>query len=287
MRAWSFGLAAALAVSLAAPAQAEPRTWVVRDADSEMLIFGSVHVLPPGLPWRPAALDAALRNAEDLWFELPVDAATERETARLAANLGVLPPGQSLFGLLTPADAARLSRLAQAYGVDRMTLDRLKPWLAEVALASALYGKFGALAEHGVEASVSAAAPATLRRQALETAAQQLSLFDQTPLADQITSLREAMDELDHDPDRFRALIDAWIDGDMAGLERETLSLRKTSPDLFRRLITDRNAIWTRTLDARLKGRGRTVVVVGAGHLVGEDGLPARLRALGYSVTGP
>ena len=287
MRAWRFGLAAALAVSLAAPVQAEPRVWVVRDADSEMLIFGSVHVLPPGLSWRPAALDAALRSAEDLWFELPVDAATERETARLGANLGVLPLGQSLFGLLTPADAAKLSRLAQVYGIDRMTLGRLKPWLAEVALASALYGKFGAVAEHGVEASVSATAPATLRRRALETPAQQLSLFDQTPLADQITSLRETMDELDQDPGRFRALIDAWIDGDMAGLERETLSLRKASPDLFRRLITERNATWTRTLDARLKGRGRTVVVVGAGHLVGEDGLPTRLRALGYSVSGP
>ena len=287
MRTWLAALAAALLASLPKPALAEPRVWVVRDADSEMLIFGSVHVLPPGLSWRPAALDAALRRAEDLWFELPVDAATERETARLAANLGLLPAGQSLFGLLTPADATKLVRLAQVYGVDRVTLERLKPWLAEVALASALYRKFGAVAEHGVEASVSAAAPAAVRRQALETPAQQLSLFDQTPLADQITSLRETMDELDHDPGRFRALIDAWIDGDMAGLERETLSLRKASPDMFRRLITDRNAAWARTLDGRLKGRGRTVVVVGAGHLVGEDGLPTRLRALGYSVTGP
>ena len=287
MRAWSPGLAAALAVSLAASAQAEPRVWVVTDADSEMLIFGSVHVLPPGIVWRPFALDDALRKAEDLWFELPVDAATERETARLAATLGVLPTGQSLFAMLAPADAAKLSRLAQAYGVDRMTLDRLKPWLAEVALAAALYGKAGANAQHGVEASVSAAAPAGIRRHALETPAQQLALFDQTPLADQIKSLRETMDELDDDPDRFRALIAGWVAGDTAGLERETLSLRETSPDLFRRLITERNIAWTRALDARLKGQGRTVVVVGAGHLVGAGGLPARLRALGYSVTGP
>ena len=47
----------------------------MRDADSEMVIFGSVHVLPPGLDWRPKALDAALAKADDLWFELPIDPA--------------------------------------------------------------------------------------------------------------------------------------------------------------------------------------------------------------------
>ena len=63
--------------------------------------------------------------------------------------------------------------------------------------------------------------------------------------------------------------------------------MRNASPTLFRRLVSDRNARWTLTLDERLKGRGRTVVVVGMGHLIGPDGVPARLRALGYEVEGP
>jgi uncharacterized protein YbaP (TraB family) len=83
-------------------------------------------------------------------------------------------------------------------------------------------------------------------------------------------------------------LVRAWMAGDTAGLDREALEpMRKASPGLFRRLVTERNEAWIRTLDARLKGRGRTVVVVGVGHLIGQGGLPARLRALGYSVTGP
>jgi hypothetical protein len=285
MRRWLLGLAATLLAAL--PAQAEPRVWVVRDADSEVVLFGSVHVLPPGLAWRPAALDAALARADDLWFELPVDAATEQETARLAASMGLLPTGQSLFGLLPPGDAARLVRLAQTYGVDRVVLDRLKPWLAEVALASALYGRSGADTANGVEQVVSARAPATVQRRAFETPALQLGLFDEAPLADQIASLSETLRELDTEPDTYDALVKAWLDGDTAGLAEETESLRKASPELYRRLVRDRNAAWVRTLDARLKGRGRTVVVVGTGHLVGEDGLPARLRALGYSVEGP
>lgn len=285
MRAKLPGLA--LALVLALPAQAEPPVWVVRDADSEMVLFGSIHVLPPGLDWRPSALDAALRQAEDLWFELPVDAATEQETARLAAALGFLSPGQSLFKLLPSDDAARLLRLAGIYGVDKSVLDRMKPWLVEVALAGALYQKSGASSGNGVEAVVSAAAPLTVRRQALETPADQLGIFNRSPLADQLASLRGSMTEMETDPAAFMTLVRAWVEGDTAGLERETLALREVSPDLFRRLVTDRNAAWTRTLDARLKGKGRTVVVVGTGHLLGSDGLPERLRALGYSVTGP
>lgn len=275
------------ALFFALPAFAEPPVWVVRDADSEMLLFGSVHVLPPGLAWRPAALDAALTQADDLWFELPVDAATEREVARLAMETGTLPPGQSLFALLPPVDATRLLRIAQTYGVDLATLDRLKPWLAEVALGAALYQRIGAASDHGVEAAVSATAPPSARRMALETPAQQIALFNEATIPDQIASLRGSLDEIEADPDAFAGLINAWMAGDVASLARETRSLREVSPAMFRRLIVQRNTAWVTTLDARLKGKGRTVVVVGAGHLVGEDGLPARLRALGYSVTGP
>jgi hypothetical protein len=74
----------------------------------------------------------------------------------------------------------------------------------------------------------------------------------------------------------------------MTALDREALApLRKASPDLFRRLVSDRNARWTATLDQRLKGKGLTVVVVGVGHLIGKGSVPERLRALGYQVEGP
>lgn len=280
------GLAAAFV--LAAPARAEPPIWVVRDRDSEMVLFGSIHVLPPGLNWRPAALEAGLKRADDLWFELPPGPAAEAEIARLAATTGILPVGQSLFTLLTPGDAAQLIRAADSLGLDKTTLDRLQPWLAEVALAAAAYRAAGADSEHGVEKSVETTTPATAQRRALETPAEQLRLFDQSPRAEQIASLNQTVRELQEDPDAFNDLVRAWMAGDPQTLDREALDpLRKASPGVFRRLVTERNARWTVALDARLKGKGRTVVVVGVGHLVGADGLPARLRALGYSVTGP
>jgi uncharacterized protein YbaP (TraB family) len=230
----------------------------------------------------------ALADADDLWFELPVDASTEAETGRLATELGVLPPDQSLFKLLSAKDAQRLTRVAAIYDVSPAVLDRLQPWLAEIALAGGAYRKAGADAASGVEKTISAAARPQAGRRAFETPAEQIAILSQAPRNEQIASLRQTMQEMETKPDQFGILVKAWVDGDVAALDREAIAeMRKAAPTLFRTLVTDRNVRWTKLLDQRLKGHGRTVVVVGVGHLIGPGGVPARLRALGYSVTGP
>lgn len=286
MKRLLLGLAAALVAG--GPALARPPVWVVRDKDSEVVLFGSVHLLPPGLDWEPPALAEAVRDADDIWFEIPVDAATQAETARLAGQMGVLPAGQSLFKLLPPKDAAQLLAVARAYGASPELLDHLQPWLAEIVLAGAAYAKAGAQGADGVEQALAAAVPPTAQRRAFETPAEQLSMFAAGPFDEQAASLRETMQEMQDKPDEFAILVRAWMAGDVAALDREAIApLRRASPNLFRRLVADRNARWAAALDQRLKGHGRTVVVVGVGHLIGKGSVPERLRALGYQVTGP
>ena len=285
---FKLGLLALAAFLFAGPALAKPPVWVVRDADSELVIFGSVHVLPPGLDWRPTKLGLALSQAEDLWFELPMGQATETEIAGLAASKGVLPSNQTLSALLSPAGAQALVKASQKYGLTPGFLDRLEPWFAEVALAGAEFRAAGANTDAGVEKSVDATAPASAQRRAFETAAQQIALFDEAPVAAQVASLEDSLVQMDSDPDAYARLIAAWMAADTAALEKDALApLKKASPVLYTRLVSDRNAAWTQVLDQRLKGHGHTVVVVGVGHLLTTDGVPARLRALGYSVEGP
>lgn len=289
MKTIRLGLLALVAGLLAAgSAWARPPVWVVRDKDSELVMFGSVHLLPPGVDWRPPALTRALKNADDVWFELPIDPSTEALTTQLAGRLGVLGPDQSLIKMLPQADAERLMRVAAQYGVDLAVVDRLKPWLADIALSAAAYKKAGADGQDGVEKAVAAAVPPAAQRRAFETAAEQIEILAGAAQADQIASLSETLEEMENRPDEYLVLLRAWMEGDVATLDKEALApLRTASPALFRRLVSDRNARWTRTLDARLKGKGKTVVVVGMGHLIGPDGVPARLRALGYRVEGP
>ncbi|MCR5878018.1 TraB/GumN family protein [Phenylobacterium sp. J367] len=169
-------------------ARAEPPVWTVTDRDSEMVIFGSVHVLPPGLDWRSAALDRAVKRADDIWFELPMTPGVADESARLALRAGLLPQGQALSKLLTPEDAQRLARVAMAYDVDPAMLEAFRPWMAEQALAGAAYRRAQASDAHGVEETLAAAARPETQRRAFETPAEQIGFFANVPLNEQIAS---------------------------------------------------------------------------------------------------
>lgn len=58
----------------------------------------------------------------------------------------------------------------------------------------------------------------------------------------------------------------------------------KLYPKLYQTLIVDRNDKWVRNIEGYLNGSGNTMVVVGAAHLVGADGLVNLLRKRGYKV---
>lgn len=283
-------LLAFLAVLLiATSAAAKPPVWIVSDGDSQMVLFGSVHVLPPNLDWRPTDLDAALGAADDLWFESPVGEAAEREASFLALRLGALPRGVKLSDRLPKRDAELLRETARRYGLRMETLDAFQPWFAEALIMQAFLGRdHGAYLSYGVETTIDRSAPAAARREAFATNPEHLAILGGASEREQIASLRRTMRDLKAKPKAYSQATDAWMRGDLTWLRRNVLDeMRRDSPAQFRRLTTERNARWTAALDRRLKGRGRTVVIVGMAHLIGPGGLPARLRALGYSVRGP
>lgn len=261
--------------------------WTIRDADSTIVLFGSVHVLPRGLDWRPDALDAALARADDVWFETHVGPDRDAESQLIARREGTLPGNAGLIALLTPKGRERLDRICGRLGFSPAVLDGLKPWLADVTLSVAALAAQGVGVGDGVERSLIEAAPEAQRR-TFETSEQQIAFFAGAPMADQLASLEDTLRQLDEDPGYYDRLIAGWAAGDTRVIETLGLEpLRRVSPTLYDRLIVQRNRRWADTIQQRLAGSGETVIVVGAGHLVGDDGVPALLRARGIAVEGP
>lgn len=275
-------------LACALPGHAKPPMWIIRDADSQMVLFGSVHVLQPSLEWRPDGLDAAIASAQDVWFEIPIDSRDESQIANLAATKGLLSGTQSLFAMLSADGKARLTRACVRFRLAPGLVDRLQPWYAEVTLASAAFSASGADAASGVEKLLSNQVPERANRRAFETAEQQIELFHGASREAQLASLEISLQELEREPQGYDRLVTAWMSADVTGMDRDALApLRLGAPEIYRRLVTERNSAWLSTLRNRLEGQGLTVVVVGVGHLIGPDGLPTQLRALGYSVEGP
>jgi uncharacterized protein YbaP (TraB family) len=287
-RAFAAGLAALLVLAQAAPAWAAPPVWRLKGRRAEIVLFGSVHLLSPGLAWRTPALAADLAKAKTVWFEIPVDAATRGRAAQAAVAASRLPGGGSLSALLSSEGRARLERVSAALGVPARAFDGYRPWFAEVSLTLLQLQAKGADQSSGVEEVLSRSAPAGARRQAFETPEEQVRLLADTPLADQVASLEESLRQIEEEPDGFAALEKAWVDGDLAWLDREAVEpMRKAAPKLYERLVTARNRRWADRIERLLAGSESAFIVVGVGHLVGPEGVPALLRRRGVTVEGP
>jgi uncharacterized protein YbaP (TraB family) len=289
----ALGAGLGLALLLAQPVLAQPPVWIVKDKNSRMILFGSVHVLPAApqgqLPvWMPPALSLAMTKAQDIWFELPIDPAAAAQVSQLAMAKGMLPPGQSLSRQISPAGRERLARIGLRVGFRPDQLDRFQPWLAEASLAVAVFQLDGASGKDGVEQVLAARLGPKVARKAFETPSEQIGFLADASPAEQIASLEETLRQIDEEPKAYQKLVQAWMKGDLETLDREALQpVRRLTPGIYQGLIRQRNLNWAQTLRKRMAGRGTTLVVVGVGHLIGPDGLPALLRAQGFAVEGP
>ncbi len=286
MRAVALGLA--LVTGAGKVARADPPLWRVIGAHAEVDLFGSIHLLSDATQWKTPALAAELAKADAVWFEIPLGAGAQTDAVALMQAKGTLPAGQTLSALLPPALEARVVALAQREGLPPEALEHMKPWLVELELELLFFEHQGARQNLGVEPQIDAAVRPEADRGAFETLADQVSMLSSDPIPEQVASLKQTLDDIDTDPQIFARMADAWRRGDTGALVREVIvPMRKEDETLYRRLLVDRNRRFAARIEQMAQGHQRIFVVVGVGHLVGPDGVPALLRRDGLKVEGP
>lgn len=286
-------LALACAVALSAcapkPVMQGPALWRLADADSEIWLMGTVHVLPKGLRWKSPAIEAAFARADTIWFETPTDDVAGARIDAIVARDGVNPAGVTLSSQLDPDTLERLARVAASLGVPLAALEPTRPWLAALQLSLAQLAKEGHAAEYGVENILEAEANAAGKQRAyLETVEAQMAIFPGLSRDAELLFLRTTLRQIEEDDGASAELNRLWASGDAEGFARLTQKLiDEAGPETAEALIYARNARWAEQIDALMDGEGRAFVAVGAAHMVGEKGLPALLRAKGFVVEGP
>ncbi|MGY3264655.1 TraB/GumN family protein [Lysobacter sp. HA35] len=288
------GLLLALPVAGSTPVSPAPSTppvpllWRVSDADNSIYLLGSFHLLAKSdYPLSPD-VDRAFDDAESLVFEVAPEDLDDPSVTGLMLGLAKSDPASSLANTLpadlkTPLDA-RLS----AMGLQPEQMGGFEPWFVDTMLVTLLGQRSGYAPDDGLDRNLMARARAAGKPTGgLETVRQQLATLDGTPLSEQIASLREFVDEGDNAGTRLDELHNAWRAGDIPTLERLTREeMAGLTPVTYQRLNVDRNRAWIPRFQALLaQGAGHdTLVVVGALHLLGDDGVVALLRAKGYHV---
>ena len=283
-------LAAAWVLASCAPsAPPNPSLWRIADADSEIWLFGSVHVLSPDLAWRSERVNAAFAAADEFVTETEIGEAAAREYQALATRYGALPAGETLSARIGPEEAERLARTARALGIDPAALEQQRPWLTALQLSYTALARAGQNPEAGVEAVLGAEARAQGKRLSfLETPEQQVRVLGELPPEEEARFLSLTLREIEQGAESAAAMDQAWVRGDALALQRQLdAQWRETGPVFYAALIVNRNRDWADEIERRLGGSGRIFIAVGAAHLLGDDSVVAMLRARGIEVEGP
>lgn len=267
-----------LASPVAAPAALAPALWVVRDDDTTIWLFGTVHQLRSGTPWLTGPIAKAFAGSDVLTLEIApatADAMTEALVKVAPAKPAPLPPDLD----------RRLRKRARELGFPRQAFDATDPWFAATTLAAQPLARAGyspAPAPETLLATLADRSGTTI--EPLETLDGQLGIFAALPQPAQRTMLARVLD----DPDPVAAMdriVATWGRGDVAALDRLLAKdMDEAGPAVRTALLDRRNVAWARTIAKWMRQPGTRFVAVGAGHLAGPDGVQARLQALGVKV---
>jgi uncharacterized protein YbaP (TraB family) len=263
-----------------------PALFVARDQDSTLYLFGTVHVRRPGTPWGGANAQAALQSADEVWTELEISPEADAQAQAMMMQLGAAPPDRPLSSWLSEAEYKRFSDLTQRLGAPAASFERMQPWLAALTLSVLPMMRAGYDPQSGVDRAIDASADAAGKnRRAFETMQQQLGFLADLSPEMQREMLLDAINESEEGPSELNDLTNAWERGDTGRLQRFVVDdMRRQYPELYQTLFVRRNRAWVETLMREMDGAGVDFVAVGAGHLVGSDGLVEQLRRRGVRV---
>lgn len=270
---------APLATPATMPDDPDPALWVIKDDDTTIYLFGTVHILKPGMTWFDEAVKDGFDASDELVVEMiKPDAAV---MAKIVADLAIDKTGVSLRDKLAAEDRADYEAALTNLGMPVAAFDPLDPWFASVNLSLIPLMRNGYDANQGVEDELLAHAKARkITITGLETPEQQLGFFDNLPEDVQIRFLNFTVDTIDEAADGMEQMVAEWANANIDALG-ELMNAGLEDKILYEALLVNRNAIWAEWVDQRMAQPGTVFLAVGAGHLAGESSLQALLAKKG------
>jgi uncharacterized protein len=259
--------------------------WKVRGDHNSVYLLGSIHVLSKqAYPLKPA-LERAFDDADQVVFEIDLTRFDRNSFSKEFSRTAYYPPGQSLSSKLTPETIELLNTILPGYGLSLKKVEHFRPWFLAEALSSRTLERAGFTNRFGIDLyfyrKAKAAGKPVL---GLETLRDQAEIFDRFNDRQNEQYLLSTISGLPEYAEMIRRLVNAWKDGDVRLLDRLLNQDKEADPITHETLFSRRNAKWVPEIERFAHASGNYLIIVGAGHLVGDDGVVAQLRRAGFSV---
>jgi uncharacterized protein len=220
-----------------------------------------------------------------LVLEIDLGSANLQKLQQLMLQKSISTDGTMLDQSVSNETYQAVAKRAKELGIDIRLLSPFKPWVIAMTMAAIKLQQLGFDPSLGVDRHLAERAKQTDKPTAgLETAEFQLDLFDRFSAKEQELLLRQSMDEMDHVERNVTAIVQAWKSGDVGAVERHLLVGMRDYPEIHRKVIDDRNQRWLPQIENLLSRGENALIVVGAAHLVGKNGIIELLKDRGYRV---
>ncbi len=275
-----------IATALPAVAAAHPLSlWRIDGADNRVYLLGSVHLLREQDYPIPSAIYAAYEDADVLIMELDMDDLDPVRTQAIVNDLGLIKGGGTLRDLMGETLYAEAEQIAAELNIPLAMLTASEPWLAAITVEQLMLTRLGFNPAFGIEAHLAGRAGMDNKEiLGLEDIEQQLGFLDSLSSDAQRSLLMQSLSEAQEIEPLMNRLIDAWRHGDVEFLESNMLDEMRQYAELYDALVVARNRDWTTQIRALLEDDRDYLIIVGALHLVGDDGVPAMLTDVGVEV---
>ena len=262
---------------------ADPALWVVKDADTTIYLFGTVHVLKPGLSWFDEAVKSAFERSGELRLEMVLPPTAVAQAVAMKA--GTTTIGPTLPQRLAPRTRAKYYATLAQFGLPAAALDRFQPWFAANNLTILPVLKMGYALDSGAEQVLTRAAAETGKPvSGFETLNEQLGFFASLSRRAQLSYLSGVLDDIGEVGPTLNAMVREWSKGDPVALAKLLNEDLDRNPELARTLLTLRNVRWANWIAQRMHQPGTVFIAVGAGHLAGRNSVQVQLAAKGIPV---
>ena len=261
---------------------------VTREGRKPFFLLGSIHLLPEDAYPLPGPVEEAFAGSDVLAVEADISGGKAMELARLLLERNRLPEGETLRDWLSPEGLMRLEERLKTLDLTVEALEGYKPWYVVMMMTQVEAMRAGMRADCGVDMHF-------LQERGsrpvweLESAEFQIRLLDGFSREEQQAFLDFSLNDPTGSIEGIRQMVRFWRTGDIRSIlnlfqqEEAPAPLKQVS----RRLIEDRNHGMADKVDLWLRSRPESVfVVVGAAHLLGEEGVVSLLRQKGWTVEG-
>jgi uncharacterized protein YbaP (TraB family) len=242
-------------------------------------LFGTFHLMCKNDIHFSSQLKTALSRADKVYMEMDMDDPATMLGGLLLMNM---KDGKTLQQLYTAAEYQRLeSYFTDSLHMPLSFIERIKPFFLEAML----YPKMMPCKTiSGVEEELMKVVKQEKKEiKGLETMEFQASVFDSIPYEEQAKELLQSIDSMASNKKNFDTMMNVYKSQQINEIEKLFSKTEMGMQDHQDILLNDRNKNWVGQLKNIMKTT-HVFVAVGAGHLVGKQGLIALLRKEGYTV---